>query len=180
METDFESSMRRSLNEISMASQTIDSDQVNRVVKLICDPQFEHIVGFGAGRMGYSLRAFIMRLSHIGFTSYMIGDTNFPKINNHTLVLINSSSGETPTSVLYAEQAHSAGAVIASVTQDAQSSVAKLSKEIITYDDIKSSQIMKTLPEQLSFVLFDVMSEMVIQQLVGDKEIISQNHSISE
>ena len=30
------------------------------------------IIGIGAGRMGYALQAFVMRLSHLGYNSYMI------------------------------------------------------------------------------------------------------------
>ena len=38
------------------------------------------IFGLGAGRMGYSLRAFIMRLSHLGYNAYMLATQIFQEL----------------------------------------------------------------------------------------------------
>lgn len=176
----FKKKFEAAIGELQFLSDAIDEGECNKIVTLICSNRFEKIVGFGAGRMGYSLRAFIMRLSHIGMQSYMIGDTNFPRINSKTLVIVNSSSGETPTSVLYAEQAKEAGAYILTVTQKKKSTLASISDIVFQYPNIFSNQIMKTLPEQFTFLLFDILSELIIEELEFDKLKISRNHSISE
>ena len=168
------------LEEIGMLRDGTDLDEIKKVVDLVCSAEFDRVAGFGAGRMGYALKAFMMRLCHIGFDAYMIGDSNFPKIDSKTLVFVNSSSGETPTSILYTQQAKNEGAFVVGVTQNSESSIGKLSDQIIQYPNIHSKQIMKTLPEQFTFILFDVLSEAVIEKLGRSRLQISNNHSISE
>jgi len=180
MKTEFNEVAKTALTEIKYLFDSVDQEQIQMMVNLILDKRFDKIVGFGAGRMGYSLRAFIMRLSHIGLNTYMIGDTSFPRLDSKTLVIVNSSSGETPTSVLYAKQAQSAESIIITVTANKKSSLCEISDLAIDYNYSSSTQIMKTLPEQFTFILFDVISEIIIKQMNGDRDKISYNHSISE
>src|SRR5512137_2637182 len=84
------------LDELRSFENVFDNDDYRSVVTTVSS-FFEggKIIGLGAGRMGYSLRAFIMRLSHIGFNASMIGDTNVPRCDENTLCIVNSSSGNT-------------------------------------------------------------------------------------
>ena len=138
------------------------------------------VVGVAAGRMGYSLRAHIMRLSHIGYNAYFIGDTSLPRIDSNSVVVINSSSGETPTNILYAKQAYAAKSYIVSITSDSNSTIAKLSDLIVETPKLKSHQLMKTIYEQYSYLLFDYVTESVVANLKLDRKIITNNHSILE
>lgn len=138
------------------------------------------IIGIGAGRMGYSLRAHIMRLSHIGYNAYFIGDTTLPRIDSNSIVVINSSSGETPTNILYAQQASRAGSFIITVTSNKESTIAKLSDLVVETPKLESHQLMKTIYEQYSYLLFDYVSESVVTKLELDRNIITHNHSILE
>lgn len=176
----YEDIYRNTVSEIELLFNALKADELQETVDLICSGNFDHIVGFGAGRMGYALRAFIMRLSHIGFDAYMIGDTGFPRIGRRTLILVNSSSGETPTSILYAQQAINEGGRLIGITQNSESTLAKISDQVIHYPIVASKQIMKTLPEQFTFILFDVLSEAIIRQTNRSRSFISKNHSISE
>ena len=144
---------------------------------LNCDGK---IVGLGAGRMGYSLQAFMMRLSHLGFPAFMIGDTSLPRIGSDDLVIVNSSSGETPSIVLLAEIAKKHGAKILCLTAGVDSSLFKLSNICITYDTFPSSQLMKTAYEQFSYIFFDECALKLAE--FGQLEIneIETNHSILE
>lgn len=49
----------------------------------------------GAGRSLLMLRAFAMRLMHIGFTVHLVGDTVTPALREGDLLVIGSGSGET-------------------------------------------------------------------------------------
>jgi len=138
------------------------------------------IVGLGAGRMGYSLRAFIMRLGHIGYDATFIGDTVVPRVGSGDLVIVNSSSGSTPTIALLASQAKDAGATIISVCSSSDTPIGKLSSVCLTYGDFKSKQMMKTAFEQFTFVLFDAMAHDIVKDLQLDARWISYNHSILE
>ena len=44
--------------------------------------------------MGYSIQAFIMRLSHLGYPAFMIGDMSLPRIGSDDLVIVNSILGK--------------------------------------------------------------------------------------
>ena len=59
----------------------------------------------GAGRTGYIMRCFAMRLIHLGFCAYVIGDTEMIAAKAGDLLLIGSGSGETKTLRVYMEKA---------------------------------------------------------------------------
>lgn len=59
----------------------------------------------GAGRSLLMLRAFAMRLMHIGFTVYLVGDTVTPALQEGDLLIIGSGSGETGGLVAMAKKA---------------------------------------------------------------------------
>jgi 6-phospho-3-hexuloisomerase len=139
-----------------------------------------NIIGIGAGRMGYSLRAFIMRLSHVGYESYFIGDTALPRINKNSVVIINSSSGETPTNIIYAQQAREAKSYIITITTNKDSTIAKLSDQLVIIPHMNSHQLMKTIYEQYTYLLLDYVAEQVVSELNLDRDIITHNHSILE
>ena len=172
--------MDKILEELAIKYKAIDHQAVEKFVDILASQQFDSICGFGAGRMGYSLRAFIMRLDHIGLNAFMIGDTNFPRLTTQTLVVVNSSSGETPSIRLYAEQAAEVGSKIITITDNPKSSLASLSNLVINTNKTESSQIMKSLNEQFSFILFDLVCEKLITTKNLDRATISRNHSISE
>ena len=172
--------MDKILEELRTKFSHVKEDDLDAVLMALHRHRTSQIVGFSAGRMGYSLRAFIMRLCHMGFDAFMIGDTNFPRINSDTLVLVNSSSGETPTIKLYVEQAASQGAEIITFTDNPASSIAGMSTHVVDLGIVNSAQIMKSLNEQFSFLLFDFLADLYIDQNKLDLVAVSSNHSISE
>lgn len=172
--------MKKIIRELGSAAETLNHKQIANLVALISSDKFNKVVGFGAGRMGFAIRSFIMRLSHIGIDAYMIGDTNFPKIDENTLVLINSSSGNTETMLLYAKQAKEHGGHIVTITANKTGKLSMVSDLVVTYEVEKSSQIMKSVYEQFSFILFDHIAELIISSQSLDRAWISNNHSISE
>lgn len=179
------SSVELALDEIRGALRQVDAEKFEEVAQTIYTAsvvQRRPIVGLGAGRMGYSLRAFIMRLSHIGASAFMIGDTSVPRVNKDSLVLVNSSSGETPSVLLFARQAKEAGSHIILFTQSSSrlSSIASISDLVLTYGKVESQQLMKTVPEQSSWILFDALASHIVKTYGLDVRTIEQNHSILE
>ena len=100
--------MKPILKDIIEMNDRLNLEEVNEYVNALTldlkNINNDNIIGIAAGRMGYSLRSFIMRLSHMGFNASMIGDTNVPKVRNDTIMIVNSSSGETPSILNYAIQ----------------------------------------------------------------------------
>ena len=160
----------------------LDTDEVKTYVdsfayRLRSNPA---IVGLAAGRMGYALRAFIMRLNHMGFRASMIGDTNVPLITTNDIVLVNSSSGETPSILLYVKQARDAGSRVYTTTCNPMSSIGRISHEIISLPKINSVQLMKSAYEQFSMLLYDHLVMDLSAKLNLDPEFTTHNHSILE
>jgi 6-phospho-3-hexuloisomerase len=172
--------MKKIFEELTTLNNEFDHSQLEDILKLFINPKVKNYVGFGAGRMGYSLRSFMMRLDHLGFRSFMIGDTNFPRIDPNTVAFINSSSGETQTNVLYARQAIKHGAKTVLLTSQANSTLANICDYKILYPSIQSSQLMKSIYEQFTFILFDFICESIVTRQNLNIEFIENNHSISE
>lgn len=174
--------MNRMLYELCWMFDGLDMDEYDHFVKTLHESIVtgDDIVGLGAGRMGYSLRAFIMRLSHMGLRSSMIGDTSIPRIRTGSTVIVNSSSGETPSMILFAEQAISAGGTLFVVTSNKESTLGKMGHCVLSYPVINSQQVMKTVYEQFTFLLFDMIAENLRVKLGVEKFFMNGNHSILE
>ena len=171
--------MEKILDEMRILNESLSSGARDKIADEILSCSGK-IIGLGAGRMGYSLQAFIMRLSHLGYDAYMIGDTTTPRIGEGDLVIVNSSSGETKSIILLANLAVQHGATILGITSGKQSSLATMARTCIFYDEIKSEQLMKTAYEQFSYLLLDSCASILATN--GNLSIpeIEKNHSILE
>ena len=96
------------------------------------------------------------------------------------ILFINSSSGETPSILLFAEQAIKEKGEIFLTTCNKESSIGKLSNNIIRIPTIESVQLMKSPYEQFSMLLYDYIIFRLVETLGLDKEKNSSNHSILE
>ena len=166
-------------NELRDINNSLDDAAAERMSREVIECRGK-IVGLGAGRMGYSLQAFVMRLSHLGYLAYMLGDTSVPRIGVGDLVLINSSSGETPSVCLLAEIAKKNGAKVILLTSGRGSTLAKLADEVIHYKKTQSVQLMKTLYEQFSYLFFDSCASYIAMNGNLSIKEIETNHSILE
>ncbi len=120
----------------------------------------------GAGRSGLCMKAFGMRLMHLGKTVYVVGETITPSIAASDLLILGSGSGRTASLLAMAEQAQRRGAQVLLFTTDATSPLAELSnfRVVIPAPSLKSAegipghisvQPMGTLFEQSMLILCD-------------------------
>lgn len=177
--------MNTIIDEMNNMFMTLDESEVDSYVTKISKHINDYgkdfnFIGLGAGRMGYSLRSFIMRLSHMGFQASMIGDTNVPRVTKSSIVIVNSSSGETPSILQYTQQAIEEGGQIFLTCCNKNSSIAKYSTSLITIPSIKSKQLMKSPYEQFSMLLYDYLVIKLMDVLNLDANAVSHNHSILE
>lgn len=172
--------MDKIFEELQSLWDGTDKECLHKFINLLINSKEKVIVGLGAGRMGYSLQSFMMRLSHLGFSSFMIGDTSFPKVDPDSIAIVNSSSGETPSMKLYVEQCKNAGVYVVVFTKNSQSYIGKLADYVVTIPKIESHQLMKTLYEQYSFLLFDYIALEILKLSRLDISWVEQNHSILE
>ena len=171
--------LRRILDEVTLAFEGVSEESMDSVVLEILNCKGS-IICIGAGRMGFALKGFSMRLSHLGFRAFMLGDTSLPRVTENDLIIVGSSTGETPSIKLFAEQAKMAGSRIVLVTCTLSSSIALLADKILSYPPIESGQLMKTYHEQVTWLLYDALAQLVVDQMQLDLSWIEHNHSILE
>ena len=174
------------MNEINQVLDSFTDEDVNKLISLICDVLKRptgKVCGFGAGRMGYGLRAFMMRLNHLGIPAYFIGDTFIPPLDENDIFIVTSGSGETRSVLKYLEIAKEKGVRTLAITGNSESTMAKLADYSIVFkssngglnsedneNKINSIQPMTSLNEQSMFIFFDIISVMLIRTIGIKKE----------
>ena len=112
------------------------------------------------------MRAFGMRLMHLGKTVYVVGETTTPGIAATDLLVLGSGSGRTTSLCAMAEQSRHLGAQILLFTTDAESPLARLANLQVVIPapsfrvmdemhDFISVQPLGTLFEQSMLILCD-------------------------
>ena len=99
----------------------IDEEQVDMMIETIQNAKSVFIVG--SGRSELIGMAFAMRLMHLGFVVYVIGDVTTPSINKNDCLIAISGSGETRTVTLAAETAAESGASVIGITANTSSTL---------------------------------------------------------
>ena len=117
-------SVRESLTRVNL-------DQVEKMIVEMLVSTDRRILVIGTGRSGLVGRAFAMRLMHLGFQVYVMGETITPSIGRGDLVIALSGSGTTKLVVTAAEIGKTVGAKIIAVTSYPDSDIAKLADHIV-------------------------------------------------
>lgn len=177
-------------NEISEVLNSIDENKLNQLVDLLSNPNVK-VLGYSAGRMGFGLKAFMMRLNHLGIKAYWFGDNYVPPMGKDDIFICCSNSGTTKSvaNIMDIFKAKAKGKVVAFVGNE-DSKIGKESDLTIKFktcngglnsdDDaskINSIQPMTTLTEQTMFILFDIVTLMLINRLHINVSETKQFHS---
>ena len=109
----------------------LEEKEVEQFIEILKSHKNNKLLIMGAGRSGLVGRAFALRLLHVGFNAFVLGDTIVPSIDKDDLVIAISGSGSTKLVVTAAEAAQQVGARIISITSYPSSPLAKLSTHII-------------------------------------------------
>ena len=125
--------MRDIANFVLKTSEIVSEEQVIKALDLLLNVYANKrtVLVMGAGRSGLVGRAFGMRLMHLGFNVFVLGDTIVPPIRKDDLVIAISGSGRTKLIITAAEAAKSVGAKILAVTSYPDSPLAQLSDVVI-------------------------------------------------
>lgn len=119
----------------------------------------------GKGRSGLMMRAFAMRLVHLGLAAHVVDDVTTPALLANDLLVIGSGSGTTATLVRYAERARALGAGLALVTAAPQSPIGALADHVLVLaaatprvaGSAPSIQPMANLFEQSLLLVLDIV-----------------------
>ncbi|MGC9011621.1 6-phospho-3-hexuloisomerase [Thermogladius sp.] len=127
---------RAMLEIIDFVTKSIDviSDQdKDRLIETLVDAyrRGSKVFVTGAGRSGLVIKAFALRLMHLGFQVYVMGETIVPSMKKGDVLIALSGSGRTKSVVSVAEAAKSVGAVIVSITTYLDSPLARLGDVVV-------------------------------------------------
>jgi len=175
---------RHILNEISLVFLKSNFISEEELIKSILSSN--KVVCVGAGRVGFALRGFSMRLAHLGKQAFMLGDSNVPRIAKGDLLVVASGSGETQTIYDLVKIGKKEGAKIALITGNPDSRMGKLAdiklilrapsktKEIVGFTSI---QPMTTLNEQCLSILLDSLVLDLMEKMEETHESMWGRHS---
>jgi 6-phospho-3-hexuloisomerase len=121
--------MEKLTQKIAEQLQTIDKTSIEKFLEYIASAK--RIFIGGAGRSGLVAKAFGMRLMHLGFTVYIIGEVITPAINKDDLLIIVSGSGQTLSTLVAAKVAKEKGVKVVSITSNPDSELGKLSDLVV-------------------------------------------------
>ena len=110
------------LADIARTLRGVEPEQIEALGAALLSA--ERIFVAGKGRSGLQMRAFAMRLMHLGLTVHVVDDVTTPAIGSGDLLLIGSSSGRTGSLLRYIDTVRATGASMATFTGNLDSPIA--------------------------------------------------------
>lgn len=125
--------MREIAEFATKASQLINVSQIDRMAEVLVDVYHRKgkVLVMGAGRSGLVGKAFAMRLLHLGFNSYVLGETIVPSISRGDVAVAISGSGRTGLIVEAADAAKKVGAYVIAITTYPESPLGQLADLVV-------------------------------------------------
>ena len=117
------------IGDIGSTLRQVDPAQVEALGEALLIA--ERIFIAGKGRTGLQMRAFAMRLMHLGLTVHVVDDVTTPAIASGDLLLIGSSSGRTLSLLRYADTVRATGAELAALTGNLDSPIAQAADTLV-------------------------------------------------
>ncbi|MFB9326657.1 6-phospho-3-hexuloisomerase [Paenibacillus aurantiacus] len=109
------------VRELEHAAELLPEGACDRLADAILNA--DAIFVAGAGRSGLMMKAFAMRLMHLGLRAHVVGETVTPGISPGDLLVMGSGSGETRSLLGMLEKAHALQATVAGLTIRQQSTL---------------------------------------------------------
>lgn len=189
-------SMNLIAGHIKQVASKLDTHSVTLLVKGIMDSR--RIFLMGAGRSGLAAKAFAMRLMHLGFSVFVVGETTTPAVGPEDLVIAVSGSGETPSISNLGGIAKKMGSKLAVITSNKDSKLGTISdivviipgrpKEDVIYEDYYERRMigypqlapLGMIFEISALVFLDaVVSELMVRTGASEAEL-NKRHTVFE
>ncbi len=118
---------------IDRAIDLLNPEEVDSMINLLVDVyrRGAKVLIMGAGRSGLVGRAFGMRLMHLGYNVYILGETIVPSIGVNDAVIAISGSGRTQLIVTAAQTAKKVGAKVIAITSYRDSPLGRLADVVV-------------------------------------------------
>lgn len=157
------------MNEINEVMKQVDETQLEAALNYF--QKDKRIFVIGAGRSGFQGKGFAMRLMHIGYTDYVMGETITPSIQKGDTWVAISGSGTTKSIVADTQAAKKLGLDVVVLTSAPHSPLAELADQVIvvpgatkTGAGIKSVQLLSSLFDQTVHITLDALTLMLAKR----------------
>ena len=183
---------------IKKAVEEIDGESVKAFIEVLSSvysDMSKKILVMGAGRSGLVGKAFAMRLMHMGFNVYVLGETIVPSVRKGDVVIAISGSGRTQLIVAAAEAAKKVGARVVAITTYSESPLGRIADlvvrvpgrtKMVKMDDYFARQILGiheplaplgTLFEDTTMVFLDSVIYSLMKRLGISEDEMRQRHA---
>jgi 6-phospho-3-hexuloisomerase len=126
---DFAQMSQQVLGELGAVFTHLDEEIPRQMTAAIT--QSRRIACHGVGREGLMMKAFAMRLMHLGFDAHVVGDMTTPPLGAGDLLIASTGPGSTPTILAVMNVARSAGAQVILITAQPESKAAQVADDVI-------------------------------------------------
>ncbi len=165
-------------SKIRTIADSLSDQEIDGFIEEIL--QARRVYTIGAGRSGLVAKAFAMRLMHLGFTSYVVGETITPALKQGDVIVVFSGSGRTKTVADIAETAKEIGGKICLITSNPTSRIGMIADRIVVIeherdeirDDAAEFEIRQMMGDHKSFAplgtLFETAAMVFADAIVSD------------
>lgn len=171
-----------SINAATDAMLNVPKDRVDALLRSL-EPA-ERVFLYGRGRSGFVARAFAVRLMHLGFQTFVVGETITAPVRDKDVVILVSGSGQTYPVVMTAELGRKMGAKVVSVTANTESEIARLSHVVIPLippaGDHSKYAPLGSLFETAAWLFFDGVVALLKEQRGESEEAMRERHATLE
>ncbi len=170
-------------DEIAAVLRETDDQQVETLLDMVQDA--DRVFVAGAGRSGFMMSAFAMRLMHIGLSSFVVGEATTPAVGIGDLLIAGSGSGRTKMTLAIVQAATVRGARTAVITGHPDSPIAAVSDHVVhihapvvwVHAERPSAQPPGTLFEQCLLAQCDAMILMLMKRLGTTEGHMQRRHT---
>ncbi len=171
------------LKEVTESFNTVKTSEILSLVEEI--EQKNRIFIYGLGREMLMLKAFGMRLMHLGYKVYIIGDVTTPAINKDDLFITSSGTGYLSTVEALVDVVKKSEAEIAFFTAFSEETLPQRANLIINIkaktmkenEQVDSMQPMGSVFEQVQLLLLDLVISQLIERNSITEEQMKPNHT---
>ncbi len=163
---------------------TIPQEKIDSIIAMFF--KSKRIFVYGAGRSGLVAKAFAIRLVHLGFQTFVIGETIGAPVKKDDLVCIISGSGETIPAVMTAEITKKIGAKLVVFTGNENSRITGFADVFLVLSSQCEEHQRKifaplgTLFEASTWILLDGIIAELMQKKKETEETMRSRHATLE
>ena len=173
---------RAVLEEHKKVLLDVKEEETERLLDALAEAKCIQV--FGMGRMNCAVRAFVMRLMHMGLNAHVVYDTTCPNIGPGDLLVVNGAC--TTISYTIMKFARRLGAKVVAITANPRSKSAQLCDFTVSLRgqvhggrdyEIASVQPMASLFEQAIFIYEDILVQLLMKRLHVTAEQMAKRHT---